>query len=50
MYPYHLRHPVVAQVKLNLESDTLLIDEQSVFKQFQTSNIGGVLHSLILEK
>ena len=41
---------VVFRVKLSVELNVLLIREQPIFIQLQSSNIGGVLHAPILDK
>ena len=41
---------IVARVKLSVELDVLVIREQPIFIQLQSSNNGGVLHAPILDK
>ena len=41
---------IVTKVKLSVELDVLVIREQPIFIQLQSSNIGGVLHAPILDK
>ena len=45
-----MKYVIVAKAKLNIESDVLVTREQSIFIQFDASNIGGVLHAPILDK